>query len=130
MFKHATVAPYTVLGWSVPNIKGRIRNLQKKGVTFERFGGFHQDELGVWTAPDGTKVAWFKDPEGNVSRSRSSTTGRWHRSERLYRVRLLWGWPLQRHLPAAGPKGRYPWGKVHGRRDSRIVEEVPHASVR
>ncbi|HLA46991.1 MAG TPA: VOC family protein [Thermoplasmata archaeon] len=62
----ATVAPYTVLGWSVRDIRGKIQELGKKGVVFERFQGFPQDDLGAWTAPDGTKVAWFKDPEGNL----------------------------------------------------------------
>ena len=43
------------------------RQLQGNGVVFERFGDFmKQDDLGIWTAPDGTKVAWFKDPDGNI----------------------------------------------------------------
>ena len=62
----ATVAPYTVLGWSVRDIREKIQELGKKGVVFERFQGFPQNDLGAWTAPDGTKVAWFKDPEGNL----------------------------------------------------------------
>jgi hypothetical protein len=40
--------------------------LQKKGVRLERFPGLDQDELGVWSAPGGAKVAWFKDPDGNT----------------------------------------------------------------
>jgi len=61
-------APYTALGWQVPNIREAIRALIEKGVTFERFGleAFPQDDLGIWTADDGTKVAWFKDPDGNT----------------------------------------------------------------
>jgi hypothetical protein len=35
-------------------------------VVFEKYGFPGQDDKGVWTAPDGTKVAWFKDPDGNV----------------------------------------------------------------
>jgi hypothetical protein len=35
-------------------------------VTFERFEGMVQDDLGVWTTPGGDLVAWFKDPDGNV----------------------------------------------------------------
>jgi len=59
--------PFTVLGWEVSNIENAVRDLQAKGVTFERFHDFmKQDELGVWSAPDGTKVAWFKDPDGNI----------------------------------------------------------------
>jgi YD repeat-containing protein len=61
-----TPAPYTVVGWGVANIADSIRALTAGGVTFERYDWFPQDELGVWTAPDGSKVAWFKDPEGNT----------------------------------------------------------------
>lgn len=63
-----TPHPFTALGWEVEDIHGSIRDLTKKGVTFEKFNipGFVQDELGIWTAEDGTKVAWFKDPDGNI----------------------------------------------------------------
>jgi catechol 2,3-dioxygenase-like lactoylglutathione lyase family enzyme len=61
-----TPAPYTVLGWKVADIRRTIEELAGRGVVFERFGFFPQDALGVWTAPDGTRVAWFKDPDGNV----------------------------------------------------------------
>jgi catechol 2,3-dioxygenase-like lactoylglutathione lyase family enzyme len=61
-----TPAPFTILGWQVPNIEKIVRELQGKGVVFERFGFFEQDALGIWTAPTGDKVAWFKDPDGNV----------------------------------------------------------------
>ncbi|MFN2601838.1 MAG: VOC family protein [Gemmatimonadaceae bacterium] len=36
------------------------------GVVFEEFEGMGQDNLGIWNAPSGAKVAWFKDPDGNV----------------------------------------------------------------
>ena len=59
--------PFTVLGWQVANIVAAVKRLQSAGVTFERYGEFmQQDELGIWTAPGGTKVAWFKDPDGNT----------------------------------------------------------------
>ncbi len=58
--------PFTVLGWIVEDIAERVSALQAQGVKFERFGFFEQDELGIWTAPGGTKVAWFKDPDGNL----------------------------------------------------------------
>jgi len=61
-----TPAPFTILGWQVSDIKKIVAELQGKGVQFERFGFFEQDELGIWTAPGGDKVAWFKDPDGNV----------------------------------------------------------------
>ena len=59
-------AQFTILGWQVSDIENVVRCLQKKGVHFEIFGFFKQDELGIWTAPTGDKVAWFKDPDGNV----------------------------------------------------------------
>ena len=61
-----TPAPFTILGWQVPDIEKVVTGLQVKGVQFERFGFFEQDKLGIWTAPSGDKVAWFKDPDGNV----------------------------------------------------------------
>ena len=61
-----TPAPFTILGWQVPDIEKMVAGLQAKGVQFERFGFLEQDALGIWTAPSGDKVAWFKDPDGNV----------------------------------------------------------------
>jgi catechol 2,3-dioxygenase-like lactoylglutathione lyase family enzyme len=61
-----TPAPFTILGWQVTDIEKMVAGLQGKGVHFERFGFFEQDELGIWTAPTGDKVAWFKDLDGNV----------------------------------------------------------------
>jgi catechol 2,3-dioxygenase-like lactoylglutathione lyase family enzyme len=60
-------AQYTVLGWEVPEIAEAARQLQAVGVKLERFPGLEQDELGIWNAPGGAaRVAWFKDPSGNV----------------------------------------------------------------
>jgi len=61
-----TPAQFTILGWQVTEIEKMVAGLQAKRVQFERFGFFEQDELGIWTAPTGDKVAWFKDPDGNV----------------------------------------------------------------
>ena len=61
-----TPAPFTILGWQVTDIEKVVTGLQGKGVQFERFGFFEQDALGIWTAPTGDKVAWFKDPDGNI----------------------------------------------------------------
>ncbi|WCT12886.1 VOC family protein [Mucilaginibacter jinjuensis] len=58
--------PFTVLGWGVNNIEDMIVKMTAKGIYFEIFGFFEQDDLGIWLAPDGTKVAWFKDPDGNL----------------------------------------------------------------
>lgn len=60
------VAPYTILGFTVADIAATIAELARRGVDFERFDGVPQDELGVWSSPGGAKVAWFKDPDGNV----------------------------------------------------------------
>lgn len=64
--KEVTPAPFTILGWQVPDIKDAIRSLEKTGVKFEVFGFFKQDGTGIWTAPTGDQVAWFKDPDGNI----------------------------------------------------------------
>jgi catechol 2,3-dioxygenase-like lactoylglutathione lyase family enzyme len=61
-----TPAPFTILGWQVSGIEKVAAGLRSKGVQFERYGFLKQDELGIWTAPSGDKVAWFKDPDGNV----------------------------------------------------------------
>lgn len=61
-----TPQPYTVLGWDVMEIEDVIKSLMEKGVEFKRFAFFEQNELGIWTAPDGTKVAWFEDPDRNL----------------------------------------------------------------
>jgi catechol 2,3-dioxygenase-like lactoylglutathione lyase family enzyme len=59
-------APFTILGWSVGDIGKTVEGLGKKGVKFECYPGMQQDKKGVWTSPSGAKVAWFKDPDGNV----------------------------------------------------------------
>ena len=59
-------AQFTALGWEVSHIESVVASLEKKGVQFERYGFFEQDKLGIWTAPKGDKVAWFKDPDGNT----------------------------------------------------------------
>lgn len=56
--------PHTVLGWEVPDIRAAMAELRAKGVRFEIYEGFGQDEDGVWCFQD-AKLAWFNDPEGN-----------------------------------------------------------------
>ena len=58
--------PFTVLGWNSDDIVSTINSLNKKGVRFERYDFFEQDTLGIWIAPGGDKVAWFKDSDGNL----------------------------------------------------------------
>jgi len=64
--KDFTPPPFTVLGWEVSNIEEVVAWLQKRGVVFEKYPWVPDKELGIWTAPTGDKVAWFKDPDGNV----------------------------------------------------------------
>jgi len=59
-------APYTVLGWDVPDVRATAQALSAKGVAFQRYPGMEQDELGIWAAPSGSRIAWFQDPDGNV----------------------------------------------------------------
>ena len=66
MAKEIPPAHGTVLGWQVPDIAGIVRIMGQSGVIFERYAGLDQDGLGIWTSPSGDKVAWFKDPDGNI----------------------------------------------------------------
>lgn len=61
-----TPAQNTVLGWEVASIEATVHELAKKGVAFERYPSMGQDGDGIATFPTGDKVAWFKDPDGNV----------------------------------------------------------------
>jgi catechol 2,3-dioxygenase-like lactoylglutathione lyase family enzyme len=61
-----TPAPHTVLGWKVPDIRAIMQDLANRGITFQRYKGLPQDELGIWTTPDGHRISWFKDPDGNT----------------------------------------------------------------
>ncbi|MEJ0060077.1 MAG: VOC family protein [Terricaulis sp.] len=62
------VAPstYAILGFNVGDIVKSARALAAKGVVMERYSFFQQDADGIWSAPDGTKVAWFRDPDANL----------------------------------------------------------------
>lgn len=58
---------HTMLGFKVADVKATVRALREKGVSFNIYAGFTQDELGILTLPGGSAhVAWFKDPDGNV----------------------------------------------------------------
>ena len=59
-------ATHTVLGWSVASASGTARKLIESGIELELYEGLEQDELGIWDAPSGARVAWFRDPDGNV----------------------------------------------------------------
>ena len=58
---------HTILGFSVTDVRATVKALREKGITFNVYPGFSQDELGILTLPGGVgQVAWFKDPDGNV----------------------------------------------------------------
>jgi len=63
-----TVAPhpYTALGWEVGDLAAAVRALAAAGVAMARFPGLAQDADGIWDTPDGSRVAWFHDPDGNT----------------------------------------------------------------
>lgn len=64
--ERAAPPPYTVLGWQVSDIAATVKALTGRGATFERYAGLDQDDAGIWLSPSGAKVAWFKDPDGNL----------------------------------------------------------------
>lgn len=61
-----TPAQHTVLGWESSRIESEVDELVQKGVVFERYPNMGQDQRGIARFPGGDKVAWFKDPDGNV----------------------------------------------------------------
>jgi catechol 2,3-dioxygenase-like lactoylglutathione lyase family enzyme len=61
-----TPHPFTAIGWRVANIRRAVRALTKRRVVFERYAFMPQDDDAIWTAPSGTRVAWFKDPDGQL----------------------------------------------------------------
>jgi catechol 2,3-dioxygenase-like lactoylglutathione lyase family enzyme len=61
-----TPVRYTVVGWEVPDAVAAAEYLASAGIQCERYEGMPQDSLGIWAAPGGAKVAWFKDPDGNT----------------------------------------------------------------
>ncbi len=61
-----TPHPFTQLGWAVPDIGATVRALTAKSIVCERIEGLQQGTDGVWAAPNGDRIAWFKDPDGNI----------------------------------------------------------------
>ncbi|HLX00232.1 MAG TPA: VOC family protein [Candidatus Acidoferrales bacterium] len=58
---------HTILGFKVPDVSSTVMALREKGVAFNLYKGFNQDELGIFTVPGtAVQVAWFMDPDGNV----------------------------------------------------------------
>jgi catechol 2,3-dioxygenase-like lactoylglutathione lyase family enzyme len=59
-------AAFTILGWKVAEIGQAVAGLTARGIVFERYAHMPQDAQGIWNAPGGARVAWFKDGDGNV----------------------------------------------------------------
>jgi catechol 2,3-dioxygenase-like lactoylglutathione lyase family enzyme len=57
--------PFTVLGWAVADIRAAVAELRGRGVDFLVFDTLPQDTDKIWTTPGG-RIAWFRDPDGNV----------------------------------------------------------------
>jgi predicted enzyme related to lactoylglutathione lyase len=60
-----TPATYTILNFEVDDVDSAVEELTSRGVSFERYDGFDQDEKGIARGP-GPLIAWFKDPAGNI----------------------------------------------------------------
>jgi len=64
-----TPAHFTIFGWEASDpeaLEATVAALATEGINFLRFSFFQQDAIGIWTSPDGSRVAWFKDPDGNT----------------------------------------------------------------
>ena len=59
-------ATYTILNFPVDDVEKAVDELTAKGVTFEQYEGFDQDEKGIDRSGPGGGIAWFKDPAGNI----------------------------------------------------------------
>jgi predicted enzyme related to lactoylglutathione lyase len=61
-----TPATYTILNFPVEGVEATVDELTAKGVTFERYEGFDQDEKGIDRSGPAGGIAWFTDPAGNI----------------------------------------------------------------
>ena len=61
-----TPQPFTAVGWQVADIVQVLARLAAANVTPERYTWLDQDATGIWHAPSGARVAWFRDPDGNL----------------------------------------------------------------
>ena len=66
MKKKTVRGEHTVMGFAVGDVDSVIAALSSRGVVFERFAGFPHAENGTVISPDGAKVAWSRDPDGNI----------------------------------------------------------------
>jgi len=61
-----TPAGFTTLGWEVRDVDAVATALEEQGISLERYRWLEQDARGVWLAPSGARIAWFRDPDGNL----------------------------------------------------------------
>ena len=61
-----SVSGYTAIGWEVDDLNAVAKRLTAHGISLQRYDGLEQDRIGVWRTPDGSFVAWFQDPDGNL----------------------------------------------------------------
>jgi predicted enzyme related to lactoylglutathione lyase len=61
-----TPATFTILNFPVADVDQAVDQLSERGVTFERYEGFDQDDKGVARGDQGPTIAWFTDPAGNI----------------------------------------------------------------
>lgn len=59
-------AAFTILNFPVDDLEGAVDELARRGVRFERYEGFNQDERGISRDPGGPPIAWFRDPAENI----------------------------------------------------------------
>jgi catechol 2,3-dioxygenase-like lactoylglutathione lyase family enzyme len=59
-------ATYTILNFPVEDVETAVDELVARGVSFERYDGFEQDDKGISRGDDGPPIAWFTDPAGNI----------------------------------------------------------------
>jgi catechol 2,3-dioxygenase-like lactoylglutathione lyase family enzyme len=64
--EHLVPQPHTVLGWVVEDVAAAVAGLRAGGVEPVRYPGMEQDGEGIWRAPGGALLAWFRDPDGNT----------------------------------------------------------------
>src|SRR5262245_29494404 len=57
---------YTILGWRVDDIDAMVAGMRARGVNFIRYDDMGQEDGGIWTTPNGDRIAWFADPAGNT----------------------------------------------------------------
>jgi catechol 2,3-dioxygenase-like lactoylglutathione lyase family enzyme len=63
----STPQPFTILGWRVTDIAATVDRLSALGVELQRYKGVNDgNSRGIWNSPSGARIAWFKDPDGNV----------------------------------------------------------------